>query len=107
MEPEKGRKIVLQEVPVEELSKYGWELRKRADSHVFVILIQPGISLEKALLGGEGIYARHESKDAQGNLLPSHVDALRKEMSRNKEVMETIYNHSIGHYTFEVLEKIN
>ncbi len=107
MNQEKDRKIILQEVPEEELSKYGWKLRKRADSNVFIILIQPGISLEKALLESEGVYARHESKDGQGNSLPSHVDALRKEMSRGKEVMETIYNHSIGHYTFEVLEKID
>ncbi len=103
---ETEREVQFLEVSKEELSRHGWKLCRRRDGHVFTVMVIQGTNLERAFSEGRGIYARHQLKSAQGDLLPvSHLDLLYKGKLQEQEIMSTAYDPSIGHYDFVVLKR--
>jgi len=95
------------EISPEELSKHGWEPYSGiGGGHVFTVLVEQGTDLGKALSEGRMIYARHQFKDVQGDLMQgSHIDFLAKGKLQEQERMDTVYHPSIGHHSLPVLVK--
>ncbi|OGM14271.1 hypothetical protein A2V80_00700 [Candidatus Woesebacteria bacterium RBG_16_39_8b] len=94
------------EISQEELSKHDWEFYRRIDGHVFTVLVRQGTDIGKALLEGKGIYARHQLKDVRGDLMQgSHIDFLEKGKLQEQQIMDTVYNPSIGHQSLVIIVK--